>query len=210
MTSIGPAARAVRLFVIFGAAALAAVSFSGMAAAQSRTAERPAADRATPSRGVVVRQINLVVEDMDRAIEFYQRVGLHKIADRTFEKGDQDAVFGPGDLPLTADPKSTRFVIMKGATDDASAIGLLSYDRPRLSSARGSLAGLGTGDVVITIEVPDMQDAYRHLSQGGTRFQRLPYRSAVTMSDGTRMAVERMLAFDPDGHLAEVIQRERP
>jgi catechol 2,3-dioxygenase-like lactoylglutathione lyase family enzyme len=150
-----------------------------------------------------LRQITLLVEDMDRSVDFYQRLGLSKVADKTSDSAE--AAFDPAELPLTADSKSSRHVVLKGAAD-SGLISLLNYDHPRLSSARGSLGGLGTGDVIISIEVPDIQEAYRRLSQIGTRFQRTPYKATAMAADGSRQAAQRMLAFDPDGHLAEIVQ----
>ncbi|TAL04222.1 MAG: hypothetical protein EPO08_02230 [Rhodospirillaceae bacterium] len=170
------------------------------AAAQQHAPERPV------DRGVIVRQTTLLVEDMDRALDFYMRLGLSKSSDRTFDEGDQDAIFSAADLPLAADPKSARIVVLRGSSDQAGMIGLVAYDKPRLSSARGNLGGLGTGDIIITVEVTDIQEAYRRLAQIGTRFQRIPYRFTLTNGDGTHQVVMRMLAFDPDGHLAEIVQ----
>jgi len=202
-------ARAARLAAAGGFGLILAVL---PAAAQQRTPER-AADKApaehnASGRGPYVRQTTLLVEDIDRTVEFYARLGLTKSSDRTFQEGDQDAVFSAADLPLSADPKTARLVTMRGASEQAGMIGLVSYEHPRLSSARGNLGGLGTGDVIISITVPEIQEAYRRLSQIGTRFQRTPYRFTITNGDGSRQQVMRMLAFDPDGHLAEIVESD--
>lgn len=199
MTLTMPAARAVRMAAAFGFGLLAVVT---TAAAQQHTPERPAA------RGAVVRQTTLLVEDMDRSLDFYVRLGLSKSSDQTFEDGDQDAIFSATDLPLAADPKIARLVVLKGNNDQASQIGLVAYDKPRLSSARGNLGGLGTGDIIITLAVPDIQDTYHRLAQISTRFQRIPYRFTLTNSDGSHQVMMRMLAYDPDGHLAEIVQSD--
>jgi catechol 2,3-dioxygenase-like lactoylglutathione lyase family enzyme len=196
-----PALSAAMACFIFGLG----FGFSAAAAEPSIAQQRPRETAAPRATGV--RQITLLVEDMDRTMDFYQRLGLTKTQDRTTEDGGE-AMFNASDLPLTADPKTTRHVVMKG-DGEGSAISLLSYDRPRLSSARGNLGGLGTGDVIITVEVADMQDAFRRLGQIGTRFQRTPYRFTFTAPNGAKQTVQRMLAFDPDGHLAEIVSPVR-
>jgi hypothetical protein len=199
MTFIKPAVRAAGSF--------AALGLGLFLTAAPVSAQQGQADRASPTaRGASVRQTTLLVEDVDRTLDFYMRLGLTKVSDKTYEEGSRDAVFTSADLPLTADPKTSRLVVIRGAGEQGGMIGLLGYDRPRLSSARGNLSALGTGDIIITVEVADIQEAYKRLSQTGTRFQKLPYRATVAGSDGTERTVQRMLAFDPDGHLAEVIQ----
>src|SRR5579871_6227329 len=129
-------ARFEKMLVVCG---LGLIMAAGPAAAQQHGPERPA------DRGVVLRQTTLLVEDMDRSVDFYLRLGLSKSSDRTTTEGDQDTVFSAGDLPLAADPKAARVVILRGSSDQAALIGLVAYDKPRLSSARGNLSGLGTG-----------------------------------------------------------------
>ena len=75
-------------------------------AAPALAQERPAA-RANLSR------ITLVVSDIDKALEFYQRVGLTKSSDRVTSDTDQGGVYGAADLPLTADAKRARVVVME-------------------------------------------------------------------------------------------------
>jgi catechol 2,3-dioxygenase-like lactoylglutathione lyase family enzyme len=199
MTFMKPAVRAAGSFAALGLGLFLAAA---PVCAQQRQADRPP----PAAHGASVRQTTLLVEDIDRTLDFYVRLGLTKVSDKTYEEGSRDAVFTGADLPLTADSKTSRLVVIKGTGDQGGMIGLLSYDRPRLSSARGNLSGLGTGDIIVTVEVPDIQEAYKRLSQAGTRFQKLPYRTTVTGSDGTERTIQRMLAFDPDGHLAEVVQ----
>jgi len=173
-------------------------------------AVRPAASQ-QPSFGrtASVGRITLLVEDMNRSLDFYLRLGLSKVLDHASQDSDAGGVIESSEFPLTADPKVGRLVILKGGSDSTGAIGLLSYDHPPLPSARSNLAALGTGDVVITIEVPDIQIAYSRLSQIGTRFQRTPFRFTGPGSDGTPINGQRMLAFDPDGHLIDVVQTQR-
>jgi catechol 2,3-dioxygenase-like lactoylglutathione lyase family enzyme len=158
-------------------------------------------------RGIGLHRTTLIVEDIDKSVDFYQRIGLTKIADVVANDGEGDGVYGAADLPLTADPKRSRMVTLKGSESAGSVLVLVWYERPPLPSARGNLVGLGTGDVMIGIEVPDIQLAYGRLNQIGTRFHRQPVRFAQT-GEGA-MSGQHLLAYDPDGHMVEVIQPDR-
>lgn len=195
----------IRNMKVHGAMSLVALGLAALL-----VAVRPAASQ-QPSfgRAASVGRITLVVEDMNRALDFYQRLGLSKVWERTSQDTDAGGVIDSSEYPLTADSKVGRLVILKGSSDSASAIGLLFYDHPPLPSARGNLAALGTGDVVITIEVPDIQMAYSNLSRIGTRFQRTPFRFNGPGTEGTPISGQRMLAFDPDGHLIDIVQLQR-
>ncbi len=184
-----------RLTVILAVLGLA--SLAAPAHAQGTSAIRPA----------TLQRTTLVVGDMDKALDFYQRIGLFKTSDTSVTDTSQGGVFGAADLPLTADSKTSRLVILKGG--DAAQLALVWYDRPQLPSARGNLVGIGIGDVIIGIEVADLQGAYSRLSQIGTRFQRSPVRFTQTTADGTGQTGQHLLAYDPDGHMVEVTQMDR-
>ena len=161
-------------------------------------------------RASALQRTTLVVVDMDKSLDFYQRLGLTKTADISGSDTDKDGLPGVADLPLTADPKLGRLVILKGGDERAGVLALLWYDRPPLPSARGNLVGIGTGDVIIGVEVADIQGAYNRLSQIGTRFQRSPVRFTQAAADGgAGQTGQHMLAYDPDGHMVEVSQMDR-
>ncbi|MBM3512475.1 MAG: VOC family protein [Alphaproteobacteria bacterium] len=165
--------------------------------------ERPASVKAP-----AVRRTTLVVENLDKSIDFYQRLGLTKWYDKATTRGGPEGVIGADDLPLTEDPRDGRIVIMKGNDERVGMIGLLGYDHPPLASARSNLMGIGSGDMIIMIEVGDLQGAYTRLQQIGTRFHRTPYKYKVLNPDGSSNTGTRMFAYDPDGHLIEVAQPE--
>ncbi len=157
-------------------------------------------------RAATLQRTTLVVSDIEKSIDFYQRMGLVKTSDVAGSSAGAD-VFGAADLPLTADAKVSRVVTMKG--NDTGVLALLWYDRPQLPSARGNLMGIGIGDVIIGIEVADIQVVNSRLSQIGTRFQRPPVRFTEPGADGAPQSGQHMLAYDPDGHMVEVIQLDR-
>ncbi len=169
----------------------------------------PAAAQTTPAaRSVGVARLTILVSDIDKSVDFYQRVGLIKASDMPSTDADQGGVFGAADLPLTADSKRGRLVIMQNG-DGKGSLALLSYDKPPLPSARGNLVGLGLGDVIVGVEVPDIQVAYGRLGQIGTRFQRTVVRFSQPDSNGAMQNGQHFLAYDPDGHMVEVSQMDR-
>lgn len=173
----------------------------------------PVEAQSPPARGVTLQRTTLIVADIGKSVDFYQQLGLLKSADisgtDTDQGGDQGGVFGAADLPLTADSKHSRLVVLRGGDDRAGVLALLWYDRPQLPSARGNLVGIGIGDILVGIEVPDLQAAYSRLSQSGTRFQRTPGRFSQPSADGSPQTGQHMLAYDPDGHMVEISQMDR-
>ncbi|MHB1205511.1 MAG: VOC family protein [Rhodospirillaceae bacterium] len=157
--------------------------------------------QATPgARPAAVRRMTLVVNDMEKSLDFYQRIGLSKSSEKIATAAD--GVFGAAELPLTADSTHSRIVVMNG--NDEQALALLWYDHPSLPSARGNLLGIGTGDVIVGIVVPDIEGAYSRLNQIGTRFPAPPGR--FTAADGTSQTGRHMYAYDPDGRMIEIMQ----
>lgn len=152
-----------------------------------------------------VRRTTLLVEDIGRSIDFYQRLGLTPWFEKSSRDTDEGGVIGALDLPLTADPKFGRIVIMRGNHDRIGMIGLLGYERPPLANARGNLVGIGVGDVIIMVETDDINFVFNRLQETGARFHTPPERFEVTNPDGSvRDTGYRMFVYDPDGHLIEV------
>ena len=168
-----------------------------------------AQERATAMQATAVRRTTLLVDNIEKSIDFYQRLGLTKWYDKASDSNSPDGVIGAADLPLTDDPKVGRIVIMKGNDERIGMVGLLSYDKPKLASARGNLMGIGTGDAIIMMEVPDILAAYSRLQQINVRFHRPPYKFTVNRPDGTTDTGQRMFVYDPDGRLIEVAQPDK-
>ncbi|MBX7198787.1 MAG: VOC family protein [Rhodospirillaceae bacterium] len=169
--------------------AVLAMGFGGEAAAQGSPGARAAG----------LKRLTLVVSDIDKSLDFYQRVGLVKSSEKN--ASEADSVYGAAELPLTADSTRSRVVVLNG---DDQSLALVWYDRPALPSARGNLLGIGTGDVIIGIVVPDLEGAYSRLNQIGTRFPLPPGR--FTAADGTAASGRHLYAYDPDGRMVEVMQ----
>ena len=181
---------AVRLATILAAVVVMGVAGLEQACAQATPGARPAG----------LRRLTLVVNDMEKSLDFYQRIGLVKSSEKAVT--DTDGVYGAAELPLTADSTRSRVVVLNGAEEQSLA--LLWYDRPALPSARGNLVGIGIGDVIVGIVVPDIEGAYSRLNQIGTRFPLPPAR--YTAADGTPATGRHLYAYDPDGRMIEVIQ----
>jgi len=175
---------------------LAIVCFLGVTVSGIVDAQSPA-----------VRRTTLLVDDIEKSIDFYRRIGMTVWYDKTTSERDEEGVIGADDLPLTADPKRGRMVIMKGNDENIGMIGLLAYEKPPLASARGNLFGIGVGDFILMLEVEDINFAYGRLQQIGTRFHSPPRLFEMEGPEGNIAdSGRRMFAYDPDGHLVEVRQ----
>lgn len=181
----------------------------GTALAFGLAGESTAQERPTAFQPSAVRRTTLVVEDLIKSVDFYQRLGLTKWYDQTTDANSPGGVIGAEALPLTEDPKQGRLVILKGNDDRVGMIGLLGYDKPKLASARSNLMGVGTGDVIILVEVPDLQAIYSRLQQIDVRFHRTPARYSMSNPDGSTSSGQQMFVYDPDGRLVEVTQPDR-
>lgn len=168
-----------------------------------------AQERAAALEAPAVRRTTLVVDNLEKSLDFYQRLGLTKWYDKATDATSPEGVVGAADLPLTEDPKVGRIVILKGNDERIGMIGLLGYDKPKLASARGNLMGIGTGDAIIMMEVPDIQAVYSRLQQIDVRFHRPPYKYEVQNPNGTVNTGLRMFVYDPDGRLIEIAQPDR-
>ena len=156
-----------------------------------------AQERSTALQATAVRRTTLLVDNLEKSMDFYQRLGLTKWYDAASDSNSPDGVIGAADLPLTEDPKVGRIVIMKGNDERIGMIGLLSYDKPKLASARGNLMGIGTGDAIIMMEVADIQATYSRLQH----FERAPYPQI------TRTHRNQQRAFNPRTvHLFQIVR----
>lgn len=175
----------------------------------SLVTEAVAQDRSTAFAAPTVRRTTLVVEDLNKSIDFYQRLGLTKSYDQASDVSSQGGVIGADVLPLTEDPKEGRLVVMRGSDERTGLIGLLGYDKPKLASGRSNLMGLGTGDIVLVMEVTDLQSVYSRLQQIDVRFHKTPAKYSITNAEGGVSNGMRMFVYDPDGRLIEVLERSR-
>ena len=151
-------------------------------------------------------QITLLVDNIQRSIDFYQRLGFTIVHKKTYRMSEGKVVIGADKLPLTADPKIGKYVIMRGNSDDSSSLGLLAYEKPPLASARGNLMGLGVGDVLLVVNTEDISFISNRLDEFGARFfSRLKKADTVEVSDDD--TIYNLLVYDPDGRLIEVISK---
>jgi catechol 2,3-dioxygenase-like lactoylglutathione lyase family enzyme len=123
----------------------------------------------------------------------------------TLGSTDASGIIGRDSLPLTDDPTTSRMVLLRSADGTAGTVALLWYDRPPLPSARGNLMGMGTGDVILVFQVPDIEAVFGRLDAAGSRFHQppVPFTGRET---GSSQSGRRMLVYDPDGHMVEITQ----
>jgi catechol 2,3-dioxygenase-like lactoylglutathione lyase family enzyme len=157
----------------------------------------------------VLRRTTLVVSDISQSIEFYSGLGLRPFYDAQKSVETDGSILGGEDLPLAGEPGESRIVILIGPHEDTGMIGLLSYGSPKLPAVRNETEGLGTGDVILMFYVDDIHITRDALHAGGTRFHREPYRYEVRDNQGViRSSGWRMFAWDPDGRMVEIAQRD--
>ena len=157
-------------------------------------------------RSTALYRVTLIVSDIDQSMDFYRRLGLISRSDVARSNNDAGGIISGDSFPLTDDPTRSRLVIMANDVSMSGAVALLWYDRPPLPSARGNLMGLGTGDVVMMFQVPDIQGVYSRLNSVNTRFHEPPTRFTSRGPDGERQTGQRLMAYDPDGHMVEITQ----
>ena len=167
---------------------------------------KPASAQDTVLDTTTLHRVTLIVSDIDRSMDFYQRLGLVSKSDTSRTSEDSGGIIAADALPLTDDPTRSRLVIMAGEGRVSGTIALLWYDRPPLPSARGNLMGVGTGDIVLMFDVPDIQGVYSRLGSVSTRFHEPPTRFTERQGEGDLITGRRLLAYDPDGHMVEIVQ----
>ena len=168
-------------------------------------------DNAATAQGFTPRpaalyRVTLIVSNIERSMDFYRRLGFVSHSDTARATGDATGIIAGDSLPLAADPTRSRLVVMTSEGNVSGAIALLWYDRPPLPSARGNLMGVGTGDVVLMLQVADIQAVYASLDSVSTRFHE-PLAGFTSRETGTEpQGGRRVLAYDPDGHMVEITQ----
>ena len=154
----------------------------------------------------LVRRTTLIVHDVDTSVRFYRDVlGFELWLENT-------GTVSKSSLPSSAKPGDpSRFVIMKGRHPWVGMIGLLQYGaaRPAPGLQRRTLPRqLNPGDAVLMIETQDFENIYARMRRAGTPIFREPESSEVTGVGGVRWIARFLFAWDPDGHMLEINQRD--
>lgn len=149
----------------------------------------------------IVRRTTLLVTDIERSIDFYQRIGFKIWLDRA---GPRDPEAGGG-LPLNGKPTHSRIVVMAGQNDAVAMIGLLEYAEPSLAATRVRQGQIGVTDVVLVIQTDDMAEVYAALREAGANVISEPRPYSVE-SVSTKKTGLIMFVADPDGHVIELTQ----
>lgn len=159
----------------------------------------PAAHATDPQS--LVRRTTLIVHDIDASIRFYRDV-------LGFELWlDHRGSVGPDSLPSAARRGSpSRFAIMKGRHPWVGMIGLLQYGGARALPTPPRR--LGPGDAVLMLETAELEAIWQRMQRAGTPIHRPPRTAEVEGAGGVRWKATFLFAWDPDGHLLEINQRE--
>ena len=158
------------------------------------------------SQDAKLSQITLLVDNIQRSVDFYQRLGFSISYQKNSSLADGRNSIAHEKYPLTSDPKSELYVIMSDASKEGTNIALLAYEKPPLADARGNLMGLGVGDFVLVINTEDINFLYNRMDEFGARFYRRIQR--VENNDlSENVIMYNFIVYDPDGHLVEVISR---
>jgi catechol 2,3-dioxygenase-like lactoylglutathione lyase family enzyme len=145
-----------------------------------------------------VRRTTLIVADAEKSIDFYERLGFTKWYDRA---GDRDPERST--LPLNTRSTQSRLVIMKGRDPWIAMIGLLEFAAPTPAPAKTD-PKLGTGDVILMLEIDDAASAFRKLEAIDAPIEGELESYDVVAGDGRKLKGQLFYVRDPDGRLLEV------
>ncbi len=149
----------------------------------------------------VVRRTTLIVNDADASLAFYRDVlGFEVWLDLPGKVSEQS-------LPSTADVGDpSRFVIMKGKDPWIGMVGLLQYGSARPPPEHP--VRLEPGDAVLMLETTELEVIYERMKTADVPILRPPKTSEVTGAGGVKWTAKFLFAFDPDGHVLEINQRQ--
>lgn len=169
---------------------------SAAAAAALLAADLRPAEAATS----VVRRTTLLVADIERSVDFYERIGFRVWLDR---EGPRDPE--TGELPLNGKPKHSRIVVMAGQNDAVAMVGLLQYDKPALAPTRNRNGKIGVTDIVLVIQTDDLATVYESLLEIDADVVSAPQPYSVESVEVRKNGLIMFVA-DPDGHVIELTQ----
>jgi pimeloyl-ACP methyl ester carboxylesterase len=164
-------------------------------------AAQPAPQASVVDPQSLVRRTTLIVHDIDASIRFYRDV-------LGFELWlENRGKVSPASLPSTAPVGApSRFAIMKGRHPWVGMVGLLQYGDPRPAPALPRR--LVPGDAVLMLETEELEAIWQRMQRAGTPIHRAPQTSEVEGAGGARWKATFLFAWDPDGHMLEINQRE--
>lgn len=193
--------RALRVPIWLLPALLPALLLGLLLSGGSRAAVAAEGSATAPDPAVLVRRTTLIVHDIDASIRFYRDVlGFELWLEN---RGQVSASSLPTDAAVGA---PSRFAIMKGRHPWVGMVGLLQYgeSQPAPSVPRK----LAAGDSVLMLETSDLDAIWARLQRAGATIHKPPATSEVQGAGGTRWRATFLFAFDPDGHMLEINQRE--
>jgi pimeloyl-ACP methyl ester carboxylesterase/catechol 2,3-dioxygenase-like lactoylglutathione lyase family enzyme len=148
-----------------------------------------------------VRRTTLIVRDIDASIRFYRDVlGFELWLEN---RGTVSSSSLPTTAPLGA---PSRFAIMKGRHPWVGMVGLLQYGEPQPPPVLPRT--LVPGDAVLMLETQELETIWARMQRAGTVIHKPPVTNEVQGAGGARWRATFLFAYDPDGHVLEINQRE--
>jgi catechol 2,3-dioxygenase-like lactoylglutathione lyase family enzyme len=141
--------------------------------------------------------ININVQDLDRSVEFYTRLGFVKVLEFGVDEPEVGEMFGLDDFG------GLRFAWMKleGARKGAPVLDLVEFSRLKVEAWNGN-PRTRSGMARLSFRVDDIDAEYEYLRELGVEFV-VPLRRRIGPG-GEPLAV--MWFLDPDRTVVEVLQ----
>jgi catechol 2,3-dioxygenase-like lactoylglutathione lyase family enzyme len=143
----------------------------------------------------------LMVQDVDRSIAFYARLGF-------VQEGEMGGPRSP-ESPFPINSRSSRYRLVILGSGQGGKIGLLSFDDARPAPTRTlERERIGLGDMVFVMDVPDAAAVHAALTAAGAKIVEPPqvFKSSKTDAQGKPLEGRVFHVFDPDGYLIEILQ----
>lgn len=142
-----------------------------------------------------VFHIAINVRDLDRSLEFYQRLGFTLVADRTVDNPMLAEAFA---VPSA----KCRFVHLRlGDDEQATLLDVVEWFGPETADGPGAPPQNQQGITRFAVLTDDTDAVYRELTAAGFGFLTSPT-TVMTPQGGWRVA----LAVDPDGVVVQITE----
>jgi catechol 2,3-dioxygenase-like lactoylglutathione lyase family enzyme len=133
--------------------------------------------------------------DLDRSIEFYQRLGFKAIEEQTIDNPQLKEAF-------RVKSKELRFAHMRlGDSEDAAMLDIVQWYNPDTEPAAPIQSQMQRGVTRIAVLTESIDDTYRVLTEAGAKLLTRP--TTVTSAEGGWRVC---LAEDPDGVVLQVTE----
>ncbi|MEM8983835.1 MAG: VOC family protein [Pseudomonadota bacterium] len=145
----------------------------------------------------IIKRTTLIVRDMDRSVDWYQRVlGMSVWMDTDFELSGEGLAAGKkGD--------KTRLVILQAEDPVIGMIGLLQWIDPPLPAPDEIPRSVTYGNPTFVVATDDAKAMYEAAKACGTHIHCPPREWSTQGHDGRTKHFIGISVFDPDGYFYE-------